>query len=80
MAINCLHQFQVYVAIKTNGSRLLKRSVICYFYEKHVLRLFLPSSSQYVSTIPEEKNCRLLTFQNWTVCKGLYGENDGPSV
>ena len=22
----------------------------------------------------------LPTFQNWTFCKGLYGENDGPSI
>ena len=36
-------------------------------------------SCQYVSTIPE-KNCVLPTFQKWTFCRVLYGENDGSSI
>ena len=32
-----------------------------------------------MSTIPE-KTCMLPTFQKWTFCKGLYRENDGPSI
>ena len=52
---------------------------MCYFDKKHILKLFPLSSCQYLSTIPE-KNCMLLTFQKWTFCKDLYGENDGPSM
>ena len=57
-------------------------SLNCYCDEKHILKLFSMSSCQYVSTIPEKKNtnCMLPTFQKWTLCKGLYGENDGPSI
>ena len=39
---------------------LKKVSVICFFEEKHILKLFL-ASCQYVSTIPA-KNCLLPTF------------------
>ena len=27
-----------------------------------------------------KENCMLPTFQKWTFCGGLYGENDGPSI
>ena len=37
------------------------------------------NSCQYGSTIPG-KNCMLPTFQKRTFCKGLYGENGGPSI
>ena len=32
---------------------------------------FFLSSCQYVSTIPEKKNCMLPTFQKSTFCEGL---------
>ena len=44
-----------------------------------MLKLFSLSSCQYVSTI-QGPNCMLPTFQKWTFCKGLHGENDGPSI
>ena len=53
-------------------------SLISYFDEKYILKLFPLSSCQHVSIIPE--NCMLPIFQKWTFCKGLYGLNDGPSI
>ena len=46
----------------------------------NILKLFPLSSCQYVSTIPEKKNCMLPTFEKSTFCKGLCRENDGPSI
>ena len=40
------------------------RSLICYFDEKHVLKLFPLSSCQYVRTIPEKKPACYRPFKN----------------
>ena len=62
-------------SIKNKGG-----SLTCYFDEKRILKLVRLSSCQYVSTIPEKKNCMLQTFEKPTFCQGSYEENDGPSI
>ena len=64
---------------------LKEGSLICYFDEKRILKRFPLSSCQYVSTIPKKLYVQLHVhvtdlLTTWTFCKGLYGENDGPSI
>ena len=42
----------------------LKRSLACYFDEKHILKLFPLSSCQYVSTIPGKKTASYRPLKN----------------
>ena len=57
----------------------LRRSPYLLFWRETYPQTFPLSSCQYLSTIPE-KNCMLPTFEKLTLCRGLCGENDRPSI
>ena len=69
-----------FVTVRGKISKALRRfPYLLSVDEKHILKLFPLSSCQYMRTVPE-KNCMIQIFQKLAFCKGLYCENDGPSI
>ena len=61
--------------------KIIKEVPLLAFLTRNISSNFFGlSSCQYVSTIPEKKNCILPTFEKSTFRKGLYRENDGASI